>query len=104
MPENKIYRKCPNCGAYNLNRDYCSECGTIVNTLLRRKLEQKQRAKESLETQKIQHSNAITQFFTNAMNHSNPAVRILAKGLYSVWALVLMIGTAIAFIFAYVAA
>lgn len=104
MVEDKTYRKCPNCGAMNLNQDYCTECGTLVNTLLCRELERAERAKKKSESKKDIKPNAITQIFKKAMNHPNLIVRILAKTFYSIWAIVLLIGTIIAFLFTYVAA
>jgi len=30
--------KCPNCGVYNTNRDYCEECKTVLSYKIRREL------------------------------------------------------------------
>jgi len=102
--EKETYRKCPNCGTMNLNRDYCSKCGTLVNTLLRRKLERKEQDKKRDQKRKDQKPNVITLFFEKALNHKNVVVRILAKGVYSIWALLMIIGGAIAYIIGYIAA
>ena len=98
-----VYRKCPNCGHVNLNSDYCTECNTLVNVNLRRKIEQKER-KQKKEKDISDKPNAVTQFFEKILVHPNILVRVLARIFYSVWAVVIMIGTFLAFVFSYVAA
>lgn len=50
---NKTYRTCQNCGTVNLNRDYCKNCGEIININLKRKLEREQKAKEKTASEKV---------------------------------------------------
>ena len=96
------YTKCPQCRAMNLNRDYCQSCGALINAHLKREIERHTRtkAKEVIPKQ----PNPITVFFEKATNHPILPVRLVAKFFYSVWAVVLSIGTLLAFLFSYVAA
>ena len=98
-----VYRKCPNCSHVNLNSDYCSECNTLINIKLRRKIEQEERQQKKVK-EASEKPNAVTQFFEKVLVHPNLVVRILARIFYSVWAAVIMIGTFLAFVFSYVAA
>jgi transcription initiation factor TFIIIB Brf1 subunit/transcription initiation factor TFIIB len=98
------YRKCPNCGTVNLNRDYCKECGELINTILSRQLEQKKRLAEKKEAKAKQKRDAKPSFLKRAKKHPSPIVRLMARALYSVWILVLLIGGILALIFAYIAA
>lgn len=102
------YRRCPNCGNVTKNSDYCSECGTLINTIKRRKLEQVERENQAKKTRdqknETQKPNAITVFFAKARNHPNPFIKFLAKSLYSVWIIVFTIGGILAYIIAFVAA
>ena len=95
-------KKCPNCNTMNKNRDYCETCGTLINVQLQRELDRKKRIETKSEIP--QKPNAITSFFDKAINHPTLAVRIIAKFFYSIWAIVISIGTLLAFLFSYVAA
>lgn len=86
------------------NSDYCGNCGALINTNLRRKLEREERERKRRKKEKVKKPDAITTFFEKARNHSNPLVRIMAFAFYSVWAVVLAIGAFLAYIFAYIAA
>lgn len=99
-----ILRKCPYCGTENLNRDYCKNCGKLINTILKRKQE---REKKILEKQKLQAKekpNKITDFFEKAKVHKNPLIRFPAWFFYSIWFVILGVGSLLAFIITYIAA
>ncbi|AXT49504.1 hypothetical protein D1818_01210 [Aquimarina sp. BL5] len=104
MPMSDIYRKCPNCGTLNLNSDYCKECGTLINTVLRRKQERKQRLEKKAIATKSQRPNKITLFFERVREHPNVFIRYTARFFYSIWIVVLAIGSFLAFIIGYIAA
>ena len=93
------YIICPKCSKANLNRDYCEHCGAIINVYLKRKLERKKR-----EAERNNEKNRVTLFFENAKTHENPMVRNLAKFFYSIWVIVIAVGSFLAFLVGYVAA
>lgn len=96
------YKKCPNCSIMNVDNDYCKACGTLINMHLQRKLERAVRAEAKASVP--DKPNPITDFFEKATNHPNIMVRLTAKFFYSIWAVVISIGTLLAFLFSYVAA
>ncbi|RRQ50100.1 hypothetical protein DZC72_05880 [Maribacter algicola] len=98
------YRTCQNCGTENLNRDYCKNCGEIININLKRKLERQQKAKDKSATQKVKKKNKITLFFEDAKQHENIVIRYTARFFYSIWIVVLAIGSFLALVFGYIAA
>ncbi|MDC6404274.1 MULTISPECIES: hypothetical protein [Maribacter] len=98
------YRTCQNCGTENLNRDYCKNCGEIININLKRKLERQQKAKEKRAIQKVKKKNKITLFFEDAKQHENIVIRYTARFFYSIWIVVLAIGSFLALVFGYIAA
>jgi Fe2+ or Zn2+ uptake regulation protein len=98
------YRTCQNCGTENLNRDYCKNCGEIININLKRKLERQQKAKEKSATQKVKKKNKITLFFEDAKQHENIVIRYTARFFCSIWIVVLAIGSFLALVFGYIAA
>ena len=99
-----IYKTCPNCKKANINRDYCAYCGAIINVYLKRRLERKQQEEEKRRLAKERGEIGVTTFFENARKHPNVLVRFSAKLLYSVWVVVIAIGSFLAFLFGYVAA
>jgi len=102
--ENKTYRTCQNCGTVNLNIDYCQKCGEIVNILLKRKLEREQRAIEKIQLEKQKEPTQFTLFFERAKGHENLFIRYAARFFYSIWVIVLAIGSFFAILFGYIAA
>ena len=93
------YIVCTNCGHKNLSRDYCENCGAIINKYLKRRLERKQREKEQMA-----QGNKVSIIFENAKRHPNVFVRGVATFFYSIWVLVIAIGSFLAFIIGYIAA
>ena len=49
--------KCPNCGVYNVNRDYCSKCNTILSYKKRREQEFKKEEEARLEQRRLEKKN-----------------------------------------------
>lgn len=102
---NETYRRCPNCKEMNVNRDYCSRCGTLINTKLRRELErQKKESQKQEERNDPENKSAVTRFLENAKNHENLIIRYVARFFYSIWLIVLAIGSFLALVFGYLSA
>ncbi|TDT46267.1 hypothetical protein CLV90_0313 [Maribacter spongiicola] len=101
---NESYRICQNCGTVNLNRDYCENCGNIININLKRRLEREKKNKEKLASIKVKEKNDITLFFENAKVHENIFIRYISRFFYSIWIVVLAIGSFLALVFGYIAA
>ncbi|UZO82337.1 hypothetical protein NBT05_07635 [Aquimarina sp. ERC-38] len=101
---NQVIRRCPYCTTENLDRDYCKNCGKLINTILKRKLEREQKLAAKQQEAANEKPNKITEFFENARVHKNPMVRYPAKAFYSIWVIVLAVGSFLAFVLTYVAA
>ncbi len=102
--KNKTYRTCQNCGTVSLNEDYCQQCGEIININLKRKLEREKKALEKHNIENKKEPNRLTIFFENARSHPNIIIRSLALFFYSIWVIVLAIGSFFAILFGYIAA
>ncbi|NHF60584.1 hypothetical protein FK220_014610 [Flavobacteriaceae bacterium TP-CH-4] len=100
----KKYRICQNCGTTNLNRDYCKKCGELININLKRRLQREQSAVEKKASIEKRPKNRITVFFEKATKNENPLIRLTAKFFYSIWVIIIAIGSFLAFIIGYVAA
>lgn len=95
--------KCPNCGTYNQNVDYCAHCNTLINFEKRREIEfQKLKQKRTLYEQ--QDEAKSFQWIETYKNHRYLLVRFFAYIMYSIWAAVMAIGTFIAWLFTMIAA
>jgi len=101
---NETYRICQNCGTVNLNRDYCKNCGEIININLKRKLEREEKNKKKIASEKVKEKNDVTLFFENAKDHENIFIRYISRFFYSIWIVVLAIGSFLALVFGYIAA
>lgn len=84
---NKSYITCSECGTVNLNAEFCSNCGALLDVVARRKLE---RELESTRKTKLQASlkkgpSKIETFLKNGTEHSNVLIRLLFQGGYYIW-------------------
>lgn len=84
---NKTYITCSECGTVNLNAEFCSNCGALLDVVARRKLE---RELESNRKTKLQASlkkgpSKIETFLKNGTEHSNVLIRLLFQGGYYIW-------------------
>ncbi len=95
--------KCPNCGIYNKNVDYCLSCGALLSHEKRRELEFAKEKKESRERERIRKA-ASPSFFKKYKNHKYFIVRAFSKITHSIWLAFIAIGVAIAWIIAAIAA
>lgn len=101
----ETYRRCPNCGEMSLNQDYCPACGSIVNITLKRELERKERAlQKQKKSEDPKKKSAVTRFLENVKDHDNIVIRYVARFLYSIWVVILAIGSFLAILFGYIAA
>ncbi len=102
---NEISRRCPNCKVMYVNKDYCPTCGIIINTNLKRKLEREKKATlKQAERNDPKNKSAVTVFLEKIKDHKNPLVKYVARFFYSLWIIILAIGSFIALIFSYIAA
>lgn len=95
--------KCPNCGIYNVNSDYCSKCHTVLSYKKRRELEYKKEQKARLERVRFEKANNPS-FFEKYEDHRFLLVRIFVKLLKSIWVVVMAIGMFIAWLITAIAA
>lgn len=100
----EVYRRCSDCGTVNVNTNYCNQCGSLVNIQVKRELERRHVSDRKEADKSLQQPNAVTVFFRRALNHPNFLIKGFARLLYSIWIVVMMVGTFIAFLFSYVAA
>lgn len=77
--------KCLECGIKNQNTDYCSNCGAIINIVLKRRLESEKKIQKKIEEQQTKEPDKIDLFFQKALEHPNPAIRSLMNAVHSVW-------------------
>lgn len=82
----KSYIKCLECNTVNLNQDYCTNCGAILNVVLKRKLEREKIAQEKLELALLtEKPGAVETFLRKGSEHSNIIIRMIFKLVYYIW-------------------
>lgn len=94
--------KCPNCGIYNTDRDYCEECDTVLSYKIRRELVLKTEENERL----IQEASIEKKpsFFEKYSNDRFFLVRFFTRFLRSIWMVFMAIGMFIAWLISAVVA
>lgn len=95
--------RCPNCGIYNENVEYCISCGTLLSHEKRRELEFAKEENERRERVRIQKETSPS-FYEKYKDHKFFVVRAFAKITHSIWLVFIAVGVAIAWIIAAVAA
>lgn len=95
--------KCPNCGVFNTNAEYCKNCNTPLSYKKRRELSYAKEAKERLERER-QEEKESPSFFVKYKDHRFLLVRIFVKVIHSIWTAFIAIGMFIAWLFTAIAA
>ena len=83
----KSYITCLDCGTVNLNNEYCSNCGAILDVVLKRKLEREKKNQLKIERKEKtkKEPSKIELFLKNGAEHPNILIRILFQAVYSIW-------------------
>ncbi|MDN3491749.1 hypothetical protein [Winogradskyella bathintestinalis] len=95
--------KCPNCGVYNINKEYCTNCNTLLSFKKRREIEYANAEKDRRERERLQKE-ASPSFYEKHKDHPLLIVRVLVKMFRSFWLGFIAIGVLIAWIIVAVAA
>ncbi|MBU2926942.1 hypothetical protein [Winogradskyella psychrotolerans] len=95
--------KCPNCGLYNTNEDYCTNCNTLLSYKKRRELTFAQDKKERRERERIQKETSPS-FYEKHRDHRFLIVRVFVKIIHSIWMGFVAIGMFIAWLITAIAA
>jgi len=95
--------KCPNCGVYNTNEEYCTQCNTLLSYKKRRELAFAQDKKDRLERERLQNE-ASPSFYERYKDHKFLIVRVLVKITHSIWLGFMAIGVFIAWLITAIAA
>lgn len=84
---NKSYISCPVCKTININREYCSKCGALLDVVLKRKLEREKKTQEKIKQKEKtdKEPSKIETFLKNGTEHSNVLIRLIFQGGYYVW-------------------
>jgi ribosomal protein L37E len=99
----KSHIKCPNCGLFNTNADYCKNCNTPLSYKKRRELAYAQETKERLNRERIENKKSPS-FFVKYKDHRFLVVRIIVRVIHSIWTVFMAIGMFIAWLFTAIAA
>ena len=84
---NKSYVKCSECNTFNLNNEYCTNCGVLLDLVLKRRMETEKKLQEKKDQKEVASKgiNKFEVFFDKGLEHSNIIIRLLFKAVYSIW-------------------
>lgn len=102
MPKTSSYIKCPNCGVFNTDKEYCENCGTLISYQKKRALEVEKIKKEAVEEIKDEIENP--NLAERLKKHPFFLYKIVGWFLYSIWLLSTAISMFIAWMIAMMAA
>ena len=94
--------KCPNCGVFNTNREFCKNCNTLISNKKKRELKKEKVQQE--EIKKVIYEQENPNLAERLKKHPFFLYRIFGWILYSVILVVSAIGAGIAWFVAMVAA
>ena len=100
----KHYITCRHCKTENLNTDYCTECGAIINLVLERQLEQQRVKEERIQKELNTKPTRFERITRKLRNHSNPIIRLLFGIVYTIWLIIAGIAAGIAYLIGMIAA
>ena len=84
---NKSYIKCLECNTVNLNKQYCTNCGVLLDLVLKRRMETEKKLQEKKDQKDVlkKGANKFEVFFDKGLEHSNIIIRLFFKAIYSIW-------------------
>ncbi|WP_405607009.1 hypothetical protein [Polaribacter sp. Asnod1-A03] len=94
--------KCPNCGTFNKNRDYCKVCNTLISHKKKREL--KEAKVKQAQIDEVIHELENPNLAERLKKHPNIFYKIIGWVLYSAITIVSLIGAGLAWFIAMVAA
>ncbi|MGG5506921.1 MULTISPECIES: hypothetical protein [unclassified Myroides] len=100
----KHYITCKHCQTENLNTDYCTHCGAIINLILERQLEQQRVKEERIQKELSREPTQVERIIRKWRNHSNPFIRVLFMIFNAIWLIVAGIAAGIAYLIGMIAA
>src|SRR5690554_3807615 len=77
--------RCSVCGTITTNSDYCSNCGNLINTRLKRQLVREAKEQQKIKEESEKPPGKFSIFFKWALYHPNLLIRTFTKTLYSIW-------------------
>lgn len=102
MPKAASLIKCPKCGTFNSNADYCTNCGELISHKIKISLREEQIKEQHIEEIRWKMENP--NWAQRLKKHKFIPYRIIGWIAYSAFMVVSAIGAAIAWFVAMVAA
>ncbi|WP_025125044.1 hypothetical protein [Myroides odoratimimus] len=100
----KHYITCQKCKTENVNSDYCTNCGEIINVVLRRQMEQQRVVNERIKKEVNRELTSFEKFTRRMLKHPNPFIRVPAMIVNAIWIVGVSIMAGIAYIIGFIAA
>lgn len=94
--------KCPKCGVFNKNEEYCTNCNTLLSEQKKRELKEEAYKKE--EIARVIYEKENPNLAERLKKHPNFFYRIIGWILYSAFMVVSIIGSGLAWLIAMIAA
>jgi ribosomal protein L37E len=96
--------KCSSCGTFNKNLENCEQCGALINpeTILKKKTEQRRiKFDKKLAQNQMESKNS---WIYKMRHHRFWIIRLVGHALYSVWFILVAVGSFLAWLAAAISA
>lgn len=81
----KTFITCPKCSTINLNNDYCSNCGALLDVVLKRQMETEKKIQNKTDQQKDEEPSKISVFLKKGSTHPNAFIRFFFQTADAIW-------------------
>lgn len=91
MTKEQVHIRCAACGHFNVNANYCVQCGHPLNVIKQREQRRMQVEQQRIAQKIAQKPSAFDKFLHKMMNHRLLVVQWFFKGIYGIWVVVMAI-------------
>lgn len=100
----QIHIRCNQCGTFNLNSEYCQNCGTLLSVTRQREQKRAQEQEEKAQKALVEKPSRVEAFIQKMRNHRWFVVRALFEIVYVGWVVAMAIAAFIAWLIAAIVA
>lgn len=86
-----IYIKCPDCGTVNEQDENCTNCGAILNVVLRRRLEDEEKRLQRMPVNVTPEYSPVNKFIRWGETHPSSIIRHVFSVLNAIWLFIAMV-------------
>lgn len=100
----QVHIRCSQCGAFNINKIHCDNCGALLSVIKQREMMRKEQEKEVRKREAEKAPSQMELRIKKMQNHRFWLVRVLFEVVYIGWVIAMAVGGFIAWLIAAIVA